>query len=165
MILSNSPGLGSRGILTDWATHTAPVAERALALRHPRESPSPRDSPSPTASQPHDRQMGVSPAHLHSHPHEELSTTPSPMAPHRLCSPPPPEPPAHHPALPGHIPKPSPYASSPRSLPSPLFSLTAQPFCIAFPPIPLSPKFTSAFHPLLLVPVISSHNNIPPHPP
>lgn len=136
MILSNSPGLGSRGILTDWATHTAPVAERAPALRHPRESPSPRDTPSPTASQPHDRQMGVSPAHLHSHPHEELSTTPSPMAPHRLCSPPPPEPPAHHPALPGHIPKPSPYASSPRSLPSPLLSLTAQPFCIAFPPIP-----------------------------
>lgn len=55
MILSNSPGLGSRGILTDWATHTPPAAERAPALRarQPRgQPPSPGTAPTPGDSPP-----------------------------------------------------------------------------------------------------------------
>ena len=39
MILSNSPGLGSRGILTDWARHTPPAGRAAVGLGQTGSSP------------------------------------------------------------------------------------------------------------------------------
>lgn len=39
MILSNSPGLGSRGILTDWAMHTPPAGRAAVGLGQTGSSP------------------------------------------------------------------------------------------------------------------------------